>query len=42
MKDRMIIIRDKKPLIVSFTYSRSRLETDKKTSNVPVVVITVN
>jgi hypothetical protein len=42
MKDRMIIIREKKPLIVSFTYTRSRMNTKEKTKNVPVVVITVN
>lgn len=42
MKDRMIIIREEKPLIVSFTYSRSRLESSKQTTNVPVIVITVN
>lgn len=42
MKDRMIIIREEKPLIVSFTYTRSRLDTKEKNKNAPVVVITVN
>jgi hypothetical protein len=42
MKDRMIIIREKKPVIVSFTYTRSRLETKEKAGPAPVVVITVN
>jgi hypothetical protein len=42
MKDRMIIIREKKPLIVSFTYNRSRLETSKKTNTITAIVISVN
>jgi hypothetical protein len=43
MKDRMIIIREQKPLIVSFRYTRSRLETkEKKAKKVSSIVITVN
>jgi hypothetical protein len=42
MKDRMIIIREDKPLIVNFTYTRSRLETSKQANTIPVVIITVN
>jgi hypothetical protein len=42
MKDRMIIIREQRPLIVSFTYTRSRLETNNKKRAIPAIVITVN
>jgi hypothetical protein len=38
----MIIIREKKPIVVSFTYTRSRLETKESATHTPVVVITVN
>lgn len=42
MKDRMIIIRAEKPLIVSFTYTRSRLQTNRQKKNVAVIEIIVN